>query len=269
MKNFNKKLAAVFSGTIAIYIASFSVASAAITKDEVISLANKDRVEQKLEILAENSTLSKAAMDKASDMIKNNYFAHTSPKGISPWYWFEKNDYDYQFAGENLAIGFSDSKEEESAWMKSPTHRKNILNPNYKEIGVAIAQGKINDSNTTVVVQLFGARAKALTTPESPATLGMENQLMPEATPEMKKINNISIDQNFKNKQMESAIGKNKSTLAKLDEFFRTFDPQKFAAIFSVIVIIACLVLNFFAILFISFKRISNAVIDKTAVKNS
>jgi hypothetical protein len=269
MKNLNKKLAAIFVGAVVIYIAGFSVASAAITKEEVINLTNKDRVEQKIEILIENALLSKAALDKANDMIKNDYFAHTSPQGISPWYWFEKNDYDYQYAGENLAIGFSDSKDQEAAWMKSSSHRKNILNPSYKEIGVAVTQGKINDSDTTIVVQLFGTKSKALVSRESPVALGVENQIIPEALPEAKKINKFSIESNYQNKQMEEVIGKNTSVLAKLDGFFRTFDPQKFAAMLSVAVIAFCLVLNFFAILFVSFKSISNSFMEKIAVKNS
>ena len=145
----------------------FSAQAGEISADNVIKLVNKERISQGLGTLMENSTLNAAARDKAQDMIKNDYFAHTSPSGTSPWYWFEKSGYDYKYAGENLAINFSSAEEQHKAWMKSATHRKNILNPAYREIGVAVAKGKIDGSSTTLVVQLFGTPAVIASKPAS------------------------------------------------------------------------------------------------------
>lgn len=133
-----------------------------ITADSVIGLVNKERMASGLNVLAENSMLNQAARDKASDMIKNDYFSHNSPKGTTPWHWIEKSGYDYKYAGENLAINFENAQSQHKAWMASATHRKNILNPNHKEIGVAVAKGKVDGKASVVTVQLFGTQAAAI-----------------------------------------------------------------------------------------------------------
>jgi hypothetical protein len=68
----------------------------------------------------------------------------------------KEEGYAYKAAGENLAINFTDAKEQQSAWMESKTHRANILNANYREIGVAVVEGKIDGQHSIVTVQLFG-----------------------------------------------------------------------------------------------------------------
>ena len=148
-----------------------------ITPDNVISLVNQERIAKNLEPLKINAQLMKAALDKAQDMIKNNYFAHTSPKGIDPWFWFEKNKYNYQIAGENLAMDFKEAEAQEKAWMKSETHRKNILNPAYKEIGVAVKKGIIDGHMTTLTVQLFGTRVAGVKD-KKPAAKEEENMFL-------------------------------------------------------------------------------------------
>lgn len=130
-----------------------------ITPTYVIELVNKARNIGGLEPLNENSKLDKVAADKLEDMVENKYFAHTSPKGVSPWHWFIKNKYNYEYAGENLAIDFMAAEKQHEAWMKSPTHRKNILNPNFTEIGVAVGTGEIEDHVSIITVQVFGAPA--------------------------------------------------------------------------------------------------------------
>ncbi len=127
-----------------------------INLKNVVFLVNQSRLENGLNGLFINPTLNKVANDKAKDMIINNYFAHTSPKGLTPWYWFKKNNYNYSYAGENLAINYQTAEKQHQAWMNSPTHRKNILNPNYTEIGVATTSGYINNNPAFITVQVFG-----------------------------------------------------------------------------------------------------------------
>lgn len=129
-----------------------------ITKSTLVNLANQSREAAGLNPLADNSVLDLAAQLKAEDMVKNQYFAHTSPAGITPWVWFTKAGYNYKFAGENLAIGFFDSQEVYNAWMNSPDHKANLMNPNYKEVGTAVLSG-FGNNNTIVVVQIFGSQA--------------------------------------------------------------------------------------------------------------
>jgi hypothetical protein len=127
----------------------------------VLELVNEARQKNGVATLDENQKLDKIAADKLEDMVKNNYFAHTSPKGVNPWFWYEKNSYDYKYAGENLAINFMRAEDQQDAWMKSPTHRKNILNPNYQEIGVAVGAGEVNGQLGIIAVQEFGTLASA------------------------------------------------------------------------------------------------------------
>jgi len=140
---------------------------AVVTSSELIELANKERIAKGLQPLELNDKLVQAALQKAQDMLAKEYFAHTSPSGITPWYWFDRVGYDYIAAGENLARGFTESIYLHQAWMNSPSHRDNILNKNYQEIGIAVIEGEINGKNTILAVQLFGKLAiKKIEKPE-------------------------------------------------------------------------------------------------------
>lgn len=122
----------------------------------LVDYANNDRQLENLKTLAINPVLEKAAQLKAQDMAKKEYFAHKTPEGYSPWYWLDKVDYDFSYAGENLAVNFSDSVDVNLAWMASPKHRENIMNGNFTEIGIATAEGMYKGRKTTFVVQFFG-----------------------------------------------------------------------------------------------------------------
>ena len=128
-----------------------------IDPDKVIELTNAERLSAGVTILKENSELDQAALAKATDMFENNYWAHVSPTGTEPWYFVTQSGYEYKHAGENLARDFSNPKDVVTAWMASPTHRQNLLDNRYKDIGVAVVDGYINGVETTIVVQLFGS----------------------------------------------------------------------------------------------------------------
>ncbi len=127
-----------------------------IVSSTLISLNNQQRQALGLPLLKENKILSEAAMQKAQDMINKDYFSHNSPTGVTPWYWFKANGYTYKAAGENLAIGFLESEEVQTAWQNSPSHQQNLLNPSFKEIGIAVLKGDFKGRTTTIVVQFFG-----------------------------------------------------------------------------------------------------------------
>jgi len=126
----------------------------------LVELANMNRQEGSLGRLRTNTLLQRAAELKAQDMAAKGYFAHTSPEGVTPWHWFEQAGYDFAYAGENLAVDFSDSVDVDKAWMASPAHRANILGSSFNEIGIATARGVLDGRETTFVVQMFG-RAKS------------------------------------------------------------------------------------------------------------
>lgn len=164
---------------------------------KVIDLVNQSRLEAGLNAVTENPKLTQAAQDKANDMIKNDYFAHTSPKGVTPWFWLKKEGYAPKSAGENLAINFATAKSQHEGWMASKTHRDNILSPKYKEIGVAVVEGKIDGEKSLITVQFFGTLAmgvvagKEMTTTEElmpvvvateiPALVPQENVSIPQS----------------------------------------------------------------------------------------
>lgn len=142
-----------------VLVLGLSLKAKPLTEQQILDLVNNDRLSHGLSSLALNPTLNLAAQAKAEDMLKEKYFAHTSPAGATPWYWFKSMGYNYTFAGENLAEGYSDATDLEKSWMASPTHRANILSPLYHELGLAV----VNFENTSLVVQLFGSRDSKLT----------------------------------------------------------------------------------------------------------
>lgn len=139
-----------------IFYLPFNFFFADITKTALFDLINQERKKMGLSTLRENPTLENAAYLKAKDILEKDYFSHWSPEGKSPWYWFEISGYNYQSAGENLAIGFLDSEEVFNAWMNSPSHKANILSPNFVEMGISVLKGEFQGNEVFVVVQLFG-----------------------------------------------------------------------------------------------------------------
>ena len=133
-----------------------------ISAQRVLALTNEVRQQYNLPIVQEDSLLDKAAQEKAQDMLENKYFDHNSPTGLTPWHWFDEVGYDYYYAGENLAMNFLDSEEVINGWLNSPAHKENLLNKDYKDIGIAVLSGDFNNEgiNRILVVQMFGSRAK-------------------------------------------------------------------------------------------------------------
>lgn len=136
--------------------------SSEITAAKVLSLTNAEREKSGLPPLVYNRQLEQSATQKAQDMFANNYWAHTSPQGLSPWVFFKQADYKYVVAGENLARDFYDTESMVNAWMKSPTHRENIIDKRYQEIGIGVVDGLLGGVKTTLVVQHFGTPVASL-----------------------------------------------------------------------------------------------------------
>ncbi|MFA6005458.1 MAG: CAP domain-containing protein [Patescibacteria group bacterium] len=138
-----------------------------ISVDVLLNDTNAERAKNGLEPLTLNQKLNLAANDKAIDMFQENYWAHFSPTGTSPWFFFEKENYHYLYAGENLAKDFTDSQAVVTAWMNSPKHRENILKPEYTEIGFSIQEGTLLGQPTVLVVQLFGKQDPSFMTSDT------------------------------------------------------------------------------------------------------
>ncbi len=134
---------------------------ASVLPGALVSLTNQDRATEGLASVAEDSLLSQAAQAAAEDMAAKGYFSHISPDGKTPWYWLDEVGYSYSYAGENLAVNFTDSENVQTAWMASPTHRANIVKPQYTHIGFGTANGMYEGRETTFVVEFFATPAAA------------------------------------------------------------------------------------------------------------
>lgn len=127
--------------------------------EDAVDLMNKERTERDLPALIRNDVLAEAAQAKLADMEKKRYFAHTSPEKRTPWSFIEVAGYDYRFAGENLAIHFKNPESEHSAWMRSEKHCQNILDPRFREVGMAVGKVFFEGRETMLVVSMFGTKA--------------------------------------------------------------------------------------------------------------
>lgn len=131
--------------------------SASISSQDLLTLTNQQRAAAGLAPLNLNTQLANAAAGKAEDMFTNNYWAHISPSGKTPWDFIRGAGYNYSYAGENLARGYATATDAMNAWMASPEHRSNILSPNYTDVGFAVAQGNLTgDNGTILIVEEFG-----------------------------------------------------------------------------------------------------------------
>lgn len=104
-----------------------------------------------------NEKLNGAAQKKAQDMVTRNYWSHKTPEGTDPWNFIIKENYEYKKAGENLAYGFDSSDSVVNGWMNSQSHRENLLDKDFTEVGFGVANA--NNFNgggaSTVVVAMY------------------------------------------------------------------------------------------------------------------
>lgn len=134
-----------------------SVYAGSIKTSVLVETLNSERRAEGMGELEVDPRLVSAAYEKAEDIFEHQYWSHYGPDGQTPWDFILGNGYSYVYAGENLAKGFSSSEGVHSAWMASKTHRENILNPSYNDVGIAVVSGELNGSYVVLVVQMFGS----------------------------------------------------------------------------------------------------------------
>lgn len=130
-----------------------------VTVTELLADTNNERRKVAEKPLVLNTQLSNAAYLKARDMLQHQYWDHTSPQGVEPWKWMSDANYNYAYAGENLARNFSTSREVVQAWMNSPTHRANLLKQEYQDVGFATVSGTMYGRSVLLVVAMYGTPA--------------------------------------------------------------------------------------------------------------
>lgn len=151
---------------------SSAKSSSAFGVNDLIDITNSYRSQMNKKPLRVNNNLMNAAQTKAEDMATFHYFGNISPEGVTAWDYFKKSGYIYGTAGENIAITNKSVNDVVSSWIDSSAHKSNLLNDDFKDIGVGVAKinGFQTHSNTSVIVAFFGKSsgvqlANAPTTP--------------------------------------------------------------------------------------------------------
>jgi hypothetical protein len=142
----------------------------------LLEATNQQRGIKGVASLQLNDSLTAAAQAKATDMVARNYWSHNTPDGQEPWVFISNAGYSYLRAGENLAYGFTTSDETVTGWMNSQTHRDNMLDSNFTEVGFGFANSQDFNSSgeETVVVAMYG----------KPQVLAASGSTAPAATPQ-------------------------------------------------------------------------------------
>lgn len=107
-------------------------------EQQMFEVINSTRAKFNLSTLTYNAPLALTAFKHSEDMAKNNFFSHQNLKGESPFDRMEKDQLHFTIAGENLASGQFNSIYAHEALMNSQGHRDNILNKDFKQIGIGI-----------------------------------------------------------------------------------------------------------------------------------
>ena len=118
---------------------------------EVFDLINKQRTNNGLAALKNDSEVQRVARIKAQDMVDNNYFSQTSPTYGSPFDMLKSFKISYKTAGENIA-GNSSNSGAVNAWMNSEGHRANILNSSFNYTGIGVVK---SPKYGKIYVQMF------------------------------------------------------------------------------------------------------------------
>lgn len=158
-------------GAVLLTVIIFNIGTAtafAIEKHEIapqimLELTNESRKAAGVLELTLNLQLVSAAEAKVNDMFDNQYFDHESPSGKTPWEFIRSAGYEYSFAGENLAMDFVSAEGVHKAFIKSDSHRENILNAKYFEVGISVKKGMFEGRETIFVVEEFGSPLKQIT----------------------------------------------------------------------------------------------------------
>lgn len=127
-------------------------ASPSLEQQRVLQLVNAARTRRGLAPLRFTAGLNQVARQRSQDMVRRNYFSHTDPSGRNPYWHMRRAGISYRTAGENIAWGQRSPEEVVRAWMNSPGHRANILNPHFSQMGLGVAR---KPDGTPTWTQLF------------------------------------------------------------------------------------------------------------------
>lgn len=124
-----------------VYIDSNEAVNDSDWAQEILRLTNEIRAGYGLNTLEWDDALAEVGRAHCMDMAAREYFDHNTPEGLTPFDRIQKTGLYYIYAGENIAAGQITPADVTKAWMDSPEHRDNILNPNFTRLGAAFYRG--------------------------------------------------------------------------------------------------------------------------------
>ena len=123
---------------------------------ELLAAINRERAAHRLRPLRAHPQLELAAQGHADDMLKRGYYGHASPEGAMVLERTRLIGYPALTVGENIAKGQTSVSEVVEGWMGSPEHRRNILDPFFRETGFGIAIRRAPQREQVLWVNVFG-----------------------------------------------------------------------------------------------------------------
>ncbi len=166
----------------------------------IVTLTNQERMRYGLPALQVNQRLSDAALKKAYDIASKGRLEHTIGKPGMPWSFIAQAGYVYKEAGENLAVHPATEEELLEGWMKSTSHRKNILNPKFTHMGIGVVSFPYAGVDSVYIVQYL---ASPQSTP-APLIAGTVDQADPEIAELQAMISQLLALVNMYTKQLQA-----------------------------------------------------------------
>ncbi len=111
-------------------------------EEELLRLVNEERRKEGLNELILDNDLVRVARKHSVDMWERKYFAHKNPDGETALERMQEEEINFTRAGENLALTRSVERAHVGL-MNSPGHKRNILDPEYKKVGIGVVDGGI------------------------------------------------------------------------------------------------------------------------------
>lgn len=109
-------------------------------ESQVFTLLNQVRAQNGRGALKCDPQASKVARGHSQDMCNRGYFSHTSLDGKAPWDRLKAGGVQFNSAGENIAMGYSNPQAVHNGWMNSPGHRQNMLGSSWGRVGIGLVR---------------------------------------------------------------------------------------------------------------------------------
>jgi uncharacterized protein YkwD len=148
---------------------------------DLLALTNVDRTSNGLPALGADARLISVARERSDDMQSRNYFSHDiPPDGRKVYDLLDARSVDFEMAGENIAFNSAGRaatvQNAEQSFMNSPTHRANILRPDFSWIGIGATPGSDKTMYTVVFMKPFSTDIASPVNVDDLGALAMDSE---------------------------------------------------------------------------------------------